>query len=322
MKSNEKRVWVLTDERPGNQTQSIGVAQQLPFAFEEKRLHFSSLGQLPNRMLGQSRFRLDTPSRALIAPPWPDIAIAAGRKLAPILRYIKRKNPHCFTTYLMNPQVNTAHFDLVAIPQHDLPKQAQNIMPTLGMAHRVTPELLKQAGEKWRPKLRHLPTPRIAVLVGGNSRSAEFYKTDFHEIGALASELALKSEASLLVTTSPRTPPRGYDYLRLALSVDHELFHWYPEAENPYLGYLALSKAVIVTGDSMSMCAEACSMGKPVFIYTPRQGQVAPKLKALHEALYQAKLAQPLTAGVSLNWKPSGSLNEAERIAREMIRRQ
>ena len=321
----DRKVWVLTDERPGNRTQSIGVAQKLPYEFAEKQLEFSIFGSLPNKIMGGSNFRLRRRSRAILQPPWPDIAIAAGRKLAPALRYIKRKNPDCFTVYLMNPQVSPKHFDLVAMPEHDKPAKAANILPTIGSVHALTSDILAAEADKWRSKYAHLPNPRIAVLVGGDSKSAKFVVEDFHEIGEIASQMARNigadgNPASLLVTTSPRTNARALDYLRLSLSVEHELFLWQSRVDNPYHAYLALAQVIIVTGDSMSMCAEACSLGKPVFIYVPRGGKLSPKLQRFHKSLFERNLAQPLTAGAMPDFNVGAALDEAGRVASEIVR--
>ncbi len=323
----QKKVWVLTDERPGNRTQSMGVAQKLPYDFTEKNLQFTALAGLPNRVLSSSHYRLTKESREQLQAPWPDIAIAAGRRCAPLLRYIKRKNPDCFTVYLMNPQSPLKHFDLVAMPEHDSPPKRSNVLPTVGPVHGLNATLLQEAADNWRDKLSHLSTPRIAVLVGGDSKSASFTNEDFHEVGHLASQLArsmgedVHNPASLMVTTSPRTNARGLDYLRLSLSVDHEFFIWQSRADNPYRAFLALSDVIIVTGDSMSMCAEACSVGKPVYIYLPRGGQISPKLQRFHKALFDRKLAEPLSAGVKPHAMAKNVLDEAARVADEIIKR-
>ena len=39
------------------------------------------------------------------------------------------------------------------------------------------------------------------------------------------------------------------------------------DSENPYLGFLALADAFVITGDSESMLSEAASRGRPIFIY-------------------------------------------------------
>ncbi len=326
-KSTNKRVWVLTDERPGNRTQAIGVAQKLPFEFEEKNLNVSAIGKLPNAILRGSLLRYDSASRAKLEPPWPDIAIAAGRKLIPALQAIKKRHPACYTTYLMHPRMGFGGFDLVAVPEHDSPAAAPNLFKTVGAVHSLTSEILHEAGNEWRERLTKLASPRIALLVGGNSKSASFQPQDFHDMGELASKLARRmgtdeEPGSLLVTTSPRTDGRALDYLRLSLAVDHELFVWERGAENPYHGFLQLAHAIVVTGDSMSMCAEACSLGKPVFIYIPRGGHLAPKLRWFHQSLFDRGLAQPLLAGVKPAdlAKRSAPLDEASRVAGEILK--
>ena len=39
---------------------------------------------------------------------------------------------------------------------------------------------------------------------------------------------------------------------------------------NPYYGFLAHGDLVVVTGDSVSICSEVCSTGKPLLIYAPK----------------------------------------------------
>ena len=41
---------------------------------------------------------------------------------------------------------------------------------------------------------------------------------------------------------------------------------WQGDGPNPYLGFLGLADAIIVTADSINMVSEACSTGKPVHL--------------------------------------------------------
>lgn len=314
-------VWVLTDDKPGNRTQAIGIAEKLPWDYTEIPLQPSGLSKLPNRLLGAtfSTVSLNNADTRLLEAPWPDIAIAAGRRLVPALLAIKKHNPACYIAYVMQPQARRKSFDLLAIPAHDTPADAANILRTQGAPHALTPDTLATARQKWEGRLSHLPSPRIALLVGGDSASAQYELEDFHHCAEMASALAASCEGSLMVTTSRRTGVKATDYLRLSLSVDHELFRWSPQPENPYHGFLALADAVIVTGDSMSMCAEACSLGKPVFIFAPRRGKLAAKLQNFHHSLFEAGYARPLTHGESLDWTPPSPLDEAGRIAQRIV---
>jgi hypothetical protein len=50
-------------------------------------------------------------------------------------------------------------------------------------------------------------------------------------------------------------------------------YRWTPQpTENPYFGFLGLADSIIVTGDSMSMVAEACATRKPVYIFDLGEG--------------------------------------------------
>ena len=86
------RVWLLLDDRPGHVTQVVGLAEALGWPYERKTLAFTRLNRTSNRLLGASRLSLDTARSAELAPPWPDLVIATGRRTAPIARWIKRRS--------------------------------------------------------------------------------------------------------------------------------------------------------------------------------------------------------------------------------------
>ena len=85
-------VWLLIDDRAGNRSQCLGVAEALGLKFEVRDLEYTAAAALPHVFLGASFFGLSAKSRAELAPPWPDLVIAAGRRTAPVARRIKRLN--------------------------------------------------------------------------------------------------------------------------------------------------------------------------------------------------------------------------------------
>jgi hypothetical protein len=56
------------------------------------------------------------------------------------------------------------------------------------------------------------------------------------------------------------------------------------------MGYLALADALVVTGESASMLAEACATGKPVYIYPLAERSPGPKNWALRAERWLADL--------------------------------
>ena len=86
VQSNSPNVWVLLDDRSGNQSQCIGVAQALGIKYQVKTLKYSIKSILPNWLVGSSYFGLISESRASLVAPWPDIVISAGRRSARVRR--------------------------------------------------------------------------------------------------------------------------------------------------------------------------------------------------------------------------------------------
>jgi hypothetical protein len=118
-----------------------------------------------------------------------------------------------------------------------------------------------------------LPRPYITVLAGGNSGPYAFDKEAGKRLARRANAMAAESGGSLLVTTSARTPKATEDALLSAIDGPAFTFRWSQDGgENPFYGVLALADTVIVTGDSVSMMAEACATGKPVYLFDTDEG--------------------------------------------------
>jgi uncharacterized protein len=267
---------VLADDRAGNRAQCLGVADRLGLEYVTIEIRYTLWGALPNLLRGTSLRGLTSASKkALRQGQWPDVVIAAGRRSAPVARWIKRKSPTTRLVQLMWPDAGIADFDCIVLPAHDREhKDTPQVLRVLGAPHRITPEVLSAAADKWRARLEYLPpAARIAVLVGGNTRSGSFRKADFHRLASLVKALAISVHGSIMLATSRRTGNTGEKVLLQHLDTipNHSHLWAHPKGEeNPYLGYLALADALVVTADSIAMCSEACSTHKPVYIYQPQ----------------------------------------------------
>lgn len=289
------RVWVLADDRPGNANQALGVAEALGWPFEVKPIRYGRLADLPNLLLGASVRGLTGTSRAALVPPWPDVVLAAGRRTAPVARWIKRQHPQAFTVQMMWPG-SARGLDLIAVPEHDALPARSGAIRTLGAAHRLQRRSLLAAAEALKPRISHLPQPHVACLVGGTNRHTRFTPEDARTLVAGAGRLAEARGGSLLVSTSRRTGPACEQAIeQSALAVPLWLYKFSAGGENPYLGLLGSAAAVVVTADSASMCTEACAVGVPVFLFRPRAGTAA-KLAQLQARLEALGHLQPLGA--------------------------
>ena len=139
--------------------------------------------------------------------------------------------------------------------------------------HRVHRGRLAEAVATWKPRLRHLPRPYFAVLVGGGS--GPLPPDGRRASGSAAGQRtgARRHGGSLLITTSARTPASALAGLASALDAPHYLFGWKKgRAENPYYAFLGLAEEIVVTADSVSMIAEACATAKPVHLFDLGEG--------------------------------------------------
>ena len=271
------RVWLLTGHRAGDTTQILALAEALDWPFEAKRLVYRPTELVTNLLCGATLAGIDRRRSSPLTPPWPDLVITAGRRNEPVARWIKaRSGGNCRIVHLGRPWAGTAHFDLVVpTPQYRL-ADAPNLLWIDLPLHRVTPQRLAAAAADWRAAWPALPRPWIALLVGGDSPPYRFDAAAAARLGREASAMAVKQGGSLLVTTSARTGKAAIAALRRAIDAP-VYFHGWAAADgaNPYLGFLALADALVVTGESMSMLAEACATAKPVYVFDPGDGSTA-----------------------------------------------
>jgi uncharacterized protein len=273
--------WVLTDGKAGDEQQCLGLAEALGLAPTLRRVAprppfvwLMPWGPIDPR---------EAPGRpgSPIAPPFPDLAIASGRRAAPYLRALKRASDgRTFTVFLKDPRAGRGTADLLWAPAHDR-LAGDNVVSTPTAPHRVSAARLAAARADPDPRLAALPRPRAGVLVGGPSRHHRYLDEDVARLLGNLTRLA-GSGVALMITASRRTPEPLRDGLA-RLAREHGGFFWSGEGDNPYLSILALADAVVVTADSHNMVGEAAATGAPVLVFEPSGGH--PKLTAFLKGL-------------------------------------
>jgi mitochondrial fission protein ELM1 len=306
-------IWALLDDRPGNTTQTLGVAQALKGRIAEKRIYFDLGVRLPNVMRRGAALGIDTVmSDALDEGPVPDVIIAAGRRLAPVLRKLKKAFPDAYTVQLMYPDMSLRHFDLVVVPEHDQRSEKQ-LFTTLGAPHRVSAAKIAEHAMKWRLNM-HRKGMTSAFIIGGSTDRGEMTVADMEALWEQSA--ALRSGGTLLVTTSRRTPELVTEWLRAHVNPPH-YFLPYGEGENAYPALLELADRLVVTADSVSMLSEACVTGKPVYAFDALDC-LKPKHKRLLDSLCARGHVRRL-ADFDAHWPGGPVLDEASRVAAHIL---
>ncbi len=325
--ASAERVWVLDDPRAGTAAQAIGIAERLGVPFRRIPLGWNWMAHVAGLARWGSLLGVAAPARSasglLTVPgePGPDLVISSGSRSAAVALWLKRRYGsrivHC-----MRPGFGAVgrypQFDLLVIPQHDRPPEADNVLQVLGAPHRLSPLILGQAASAWRERLSHLPHPRVALLVGGPVRSTDLVPALAHRLGAAVSVLTAERGGAVLATTSRRTGAEATDALAAGLAHGlHVLYRWGEPGENPYHGFLASADAIVVTADSVSMISEACATTAPVFVALPELAGARHRrlIATLHRAGHIRLFDDDLPA-----W-PRVRLDEADRVAAEIRRR-
>lgn len=236
---------------------------------------------------------------------FPDLAIGAGEKTSDLLLKIKSGSKGMTKIIaILDPMKDHQVFDLIVVPSHE-PIPPGNVLTTLGYINYINREILCDA----KNIFTHLKPPIYAVLVGGRYVGGNIEVEDAKNLANMLNQLG----GSLAITTSARTEKATSNALRESIKVPYFFYDYKNDRHmpNPYISILAHSDCIIVTGDSARMCSEACSSGKPVAIFLPKDG--AKQYQHLHKSLIDQSFAN-VFAG-NLPPPPLKPLDEAGRVA-------
>lgn len=310
-------VWILTDGKAGDEAQCIGLAEALGLAYERRivrpRAPFSWVmpyGPIDPR---ESELKPGSP----LAPPFPRLAIASGRRAVPYLKRLKRiSEGDTFTVFLKDPRTGCNTADFIWVSQHDS-LRGPNVMVTLTAPHRLSADRLARASATPDARLDAVDHPHVAVLVGGNSRHHRFTDDDIRRFIA-GLEAWARIGARLMITTSRRTPPALSRALRdMAASGGH--FFWDGTGDNPLAAMLARAEAVVVSADSTNMIGEAAATGRAVHVFHPGGGHA--KIGMFLSGLAEMGIVHPFPGPLkTTTYEPLNSTPEIATAIRNAMR--
>lgn len=303
-----RRAWLVTDGKAGHEAQAEGVAVALGVAYEWVRVDPRGLARLMAPWGPAARdFKP--------GPPWPAIVIGIGRTAMPALRAVrKRAGAQTFAVALQDPRTGAGIADLVWVPEHDR-LRGGNVVTSLTPPNRFDGALLARLRAEPDAAIDALPGPRVMLAIGGASKVWRYTAADIARLSEAIAALG-RQGASFLVTPSRRTPAPVAEAVAAALAPFPHIL-WRGEGENPYARFLAKADGIVVTADSVSMTGEACSTGRPVYVFRPSGG--SDKFRRFHDALACAGRTRVLDAATPLDLGWAGvPLCSAETIAREI----
>jgi hypothetical protein len=262
-------VWVVLGDKPGDNAQVRVIEQSLPWACTDKHIQVLDTFVLGKPKVGPTLYHIDRGRSDPLEPPWPDLILTSGRRPANVALWIREQSKgHTRIVLLGKPSTSPDDYDLVIY-------SAENQFPPLANLQAISLPLMRvdeaqivQAAAEWEPRLRELPRPLIAFLIGGPTGPFVFNPSTIRRLLDYIERIVEETGGTPYITTSRRTPPEVVTALRAGLPSGARLFAWSADAAaNPYRGLLGLSDGFVVTGDSISMMVEVIRLRKPLAIF-------------------------------------------------------
>lgn len=310
--------WVVTDGHMGTLAATTGIAAALGLEFEHKCMApRGPWSALPSWSLLDPREHFARAGSTL-SPPWPDVAIAAGRHTIPYLKALRRASEGAtFTVLLQHPRTGSDVADLIWCPLHDQ-LHAANVISTLTSPHGMRPCEIVALRKTPIPAIDALGRPLVAVLLGGPNGVFKFDAPALERLaGSLRSFAA--AGARFLITPSQRTTASLFRAVTQATRGAKRIV-WPLRGVDSYWTLLAHADLTIVTADSVNMTSQACATGRPVYVFEPSGG--SEKFALFHARLRDSGATRPLTPQTApadrWSYRP---LDSAPKIAAEIARR-
>ena len=162
----------------------------------------------------------------------------------------------------------------------------------------------------------------LAVLIGGDGAGCEYTLADWQHLAQLIRGFAEDESHSVLLSTSRRTGLEAEKSLQ-KLIPPHCLRQavWFNHLEERCMAdYLAASDAVLVSVDSVSMIAEACSAGFTPWIFRPQHAELPSRVASLISRLESNRMIKWLAGDdISVRGKEDGD-SELDRFWQGQIR--
>lgn len=308
-----RTAWTINDGKIGDAVQCRAIAGALGFTTQHRVVSprapwvwFSPWGPVDPK---------DDPRNqgSVIAPPYPDLVIASGRRAAPYARAVKSlSGGRTRIVMLKDPRVGRKAFDLIWAPDHD-ELSGPNIFSTLTAPHGLGPELvrLRDAADS---AIKDLSRPFLAVLLGGVAAGVAFDISFARRLATKIDKLG-GDYASVVVAPSRRTPD--------AITTFFETYAFESPVrvaradDIPYIDLLAYADCLIVTGDSHNIVSEAVSTG--ACVYTVRPPGLRDKMHAFIDGLEVLGAVRPLEDTAEIY--QSNLIDSTDDIAAEILKR-
>lgn len=316
------KIWVLVDNRLGNANQALALADKLADNYQIKKIHYNCLVNLPNFVLGLWPIHIKKSIlNELAAEDAPDIIISAGRRTASLAVYLKKLSKNkSKIIQIMRPGLDPSEFELIILPQHDNYQYTlPNVVRVIGALNNIQTHMpaAKAMLEDNYPDIKHF----IAVIIGGSNRRYNFTLKNAKILANSLKTISENHSLPLFITFSRRTPKQIKEIFKEFFLWPNVIYDPEEDLPNPYPGIIGAAEYIVTTTDSISMCSEAASTGRPIYVFCPANFTLK-KHRFFIQQLVDLNIVQRLDSSTSFlvkyNYAP---LHEIDKVA-EIVKKQ
>jgi uncharacterized protein len=269
---SDSKIWVLIDNRIGNANQALALANRMGMPFEVKNIQCNKFAKLPNFILSLYPIHVKrSVLTELKSEELPDIIISSGRRTAVLALYLKKiSNNKCKIIQIMRPDADPNQFAAIILPQHDKYNYiSPNVIRIIGALTDVGSKIpfAKADFARAYSDVKNF----VAVIIGGSNKKYSFTLKNAKELSDKIRIISETQRLSLFITFSRRTPKKVKKYFQEKFPLPNICYDPEESVEkNPYPAILEEARFIITTTDSISMCSEAASTGRPIYVYQPK----------------------------------------------------
>lgn len=266
------QVWTLTDGGPGNDVQVEALTRSLGWPTQAIKPRLGLVSRLPFVSRGAHLRGLESRSegRSKLAPPWPDLIVVGGRRMAPIARWVREASRGRTRVVALGPKAATPAdaVDLAVTPKRAMlfphPHRIETDRPLV-----LPPDSKRVSGGRWAERIESIPGRKIVLMLGSGTDLLGLDARSAEAMGRLVAESAASLGASVLVSASRHTRREVFEgCLRgvgKAAFVHHETVDQ-RTSERAWPALVAAADIFVMAGLGETALSEICATGRPVFL--------------------------------------------------------
>lgn len=273
-------VWTLSDGAPGNDVQVETLAEALGWPRRALRPRLSSRARLPFAGRGARLDRLEGDAAASgLEPPWPDLVIVAGRRVAPIARWIRVQAQGRTRVVALGPKTATP-IDAVDLA---ITQRGANLFPHPSRIEVDRPFVpdpnAASAVRRWQARLEEIPGRKLLVAIGSGTRRLGLDRDSAEALGRLVAESAADLGVAVLVSASRHADAGILEGVLNGLGRTAFVHRETPDQraeERPWRALVAAADVHVLVGLGETSLTELCATGRPVFLAPQLRGGRSP----------------------------------------------